>query len=282
MLAAATLEEYLARPVGRYLPGPTYVVWWLHPGLNGISFWGRPEAEHIRVVTSALEAEFRPEIRRHASVIDARCMDGVDPGAFDRLSGFVSDYREQLARGCVGQAVLRPSGLVGAVVAGFHAVLDTLYPVKVFPSLPPALDWLRVNEDASVFEALDGIRASAVGASPLVMAVRQRLQHRPGAATLKEVARALGLSSRDLQRQLCAAHTRFKTEQRAAQIHMAKTLLMETSYDVKRIAVEVGCSSSQHFSSLFRECVGETPSGWRGQRSAVFATSGHSSNARSL
>jgi AraC-like DNA-binding protein len=273
MRAAGSLDEYRARPIGSYLRGPTFVIWWLNTRLNGISFWGRPEAHHIGTVTSALESEFGPGVRRHASIIDARYMDGVDPGAFNGLAGYVFSRRVPLSRVHTGQAVLRPSGLVGAVVAGFHAVLDTIYPVKVFATVGPALDWLGVRDDASVLDELDDIRTRQLGTSPVVLALRDRLGQRPGAATVEGVARALGLSARDLQRQLRAANTRFRTEQHAAQIRLAKTLLLETNYDLKRIAIEVGCSSGQHFSALFRDSVGVSPSGWRAQRPAVFAAS---------
>jgi len=273
MRRAGGLEAYRKGPVGSYLSGPTYVIWWLHSGLNGISFWGRPEDHDIRVITSALDAEFDPGVARHASIIDARYMDGVDPGAFDRLARYVFAHREALSRVHTGQAILRPTGLVGAVVAGFHAVLDTIYPVKVFAHPGPALDWLGVSDDAAVLDELDGIRAQEVGVSPVVVALRERLAERPGKMTVDGAARALGLSSRELQRQLRASNTRFKTEQHVAQIRIAKTLLLETSHDLKRIAFEVGCSSGQHFSALFRESVGVTPSQWRAQRSAVLATS---------
>lgn len=273
MHAAGSLEEYRVRPVGTYLRGPTFIVWWLNPGLNGISFWGRPEAAHIATVIAAIESEFGPGLGRHASIIDARFMDGVDPGAFNRLSRYVAEHREPLSRLYSGQAVLRPSGLVGAVVAGFHAVLDTIYPVRVFASVGPALDWLGVRDDAEVLDELDEIRTREVAASPVVAALREHLGQRPGAVTVDSVARALGLSSRELQRQLRAANTRFKSEQRAAQIRLAKTLLLETDHDLKHIAVEVGCSSGQHFSVLFRDSVGAPPSVWRAQRPAVFAAS---------
>lgn len=273
MKEAGSIEEYRVHPVGTYLRGPTFVIWWLNSRLNGISFWGRPEAHHITIVTAALEEEFRPGVERHASIIDARYMDGVDPGAFNKLAGYVFSRREPLSRIHTAQAILRPSGLVGAVVAGFHAVLDTIYPVKVFATVGPALDWLGVREDAAVLDELDDIRTRELGTSPVVVALREHLRQRPGAATVDGAARALGLSARELQRQLRAVNTRFRTEQHAAQIRLAKTLLLETNHDLKRIAIEVGCSSGQHFSALFRDSVGVPPSGWRAQRPATFAAS---------
>lgn len=273
MRLARSLEEYRARPIGTYLTGPTFVVWWHNPQLNGISFWGRPEADHIQTVTAALQSEFGPGLNHHASIVDARYMDGVDPGAFYAMSCYVAQNRKSMCHCYTSQAILRPGGLVGAVVAGFHAVLDTMYPVKVFTSVEPALDWLGIPDAAQALDEVDQIRNRELGTSPVVAALRAHLMQRPGAVTVDGVARALGVSSRELQRQLQAANTRFKTEQHAAQVRLAKTLLLETNFDLKRIAIEVGCSSGQHFSALFRESVGVPPSLWRSQRPAVFATS---------
>lgn len=259
--------------MGTYLSGPTFAIWWHSPRLNGISFWGRPEAQHIHTITAALQAEFGPGLEPHASIVDARCMDGVDPAAFYAMSCYVAQNRKSMCHCYTSQAILRPSGLVGAVVAGFHAVLDTMYPVKVFTNVEPALEWLGIPAAAQALDEVNEIRTREIGTSPVVAALRGHLAQRPGAVTVDRAARAMGLSSRDLQRQLQAANTRFKTEQNAAQIRLAKTLLLETNFDLKRIAIEVGCSSGQHFSALFRESVGVPPGLWRRERPPVFAIS---------
>jgi len=273
MWPARSLEAYRTLPIGTYLSGPTFVVWWHSPQLNGIAFWGRPEAQHIRTVTAALQSEFGSGNEPPASIVDARYMDGVDPAAFYAMSSYIIQNRKSMCQCYRRQAIIRPSGLVGAVVAGFHAVLDTMYPVSVFTTVEPALEWLGTPGAERVLDELDEIRDRETGTSPVVAAVRKHIAQRPGAATVDGVARALGLSSRELQRQLRAANTRFKTERQAAQVRLAKTLLLETTYDLKRIAIEVGCSSGQHFSALFRDGVGVPPSVWRSQRPAELAAS---------
>ena len=40
-------------------------------------------------------------------------------------------------------------------------------------------------------------------------------------------------------------------------------LLLESDAKLTSVAVEVGCASLQHFSSLFRKLTGESPSAWR-------------------
>jgi transcriptional regulator GlxA family with amidase domain len=80
---------------------------------------------------------------------------------------------------------------------------------------------------------------------------------------LRDIAKAFRLSPRNLQRRLSEAHTTFQQEQNAARLRLAKTLLLETNYEVKRIAIEVGCASLQNFSALFHKSTGESPSQWR-------------------
>jgi AraC-like DNA-binding protein len=262
MRAAVNLDAYLSDPIGQYLCGPTYIVWWLNPSLNGIVFWGWPEEEHVRTITLALEAEMAPGVAEHASVIDARYIEVVGLGAFNTMSHYLRDRREQFSRLVKRQAVLRPDGLAGAAVAGFHAVLAPSYSFKVFTEPAAALEWLGVNSDTGVIDELDEVRSRATGDSPLVRSLRLHLERSLG-ATLNGAARALGSSPRDLQRKLREVHTRFKLEQSSARVRVAKLLLVETDYDVKRIGLEVGCASAQHFSILFREMVGESPSQWR-------------------
>jgi transcriptional regulator GlxA family with amidase domain len=88
----------------------------------------------------------------------------------------------------------------------------------------------------------------------------------PGALTLRAAAKAFGVSPRNLQRRLSEAHTTFQHEQNAARLRVAKTLLLETNYEVKRIAIEVGCASLQNFSALFHKSTGESPSHWRARQ----------------
>jgi AraC-like DNA-binding protein len=80
---------------------------------------------------------------------------------------------------------------------------------------------------------------------------------------LSEVARELGMSERTLQRRLKEAGTSFQAELNAVQVRMAQSLLRETDMKLTAVAVEVGCASLQHFSSLFRKLVGDSPSAWR-------------------
>jgi AraC-like DNA-binding protein len=80
---------------------------------------------------------------------------------------------------------------------------------------------------------------------------------------VKEAARALGLSDRTLQRRLREAGTSFQDELNGARIRAAQRLLLDSDMPITQIALEVGCASPQHFSTLFRRLAGASPSAWR-------------------
>ena len=261
-----TLEAYLERPIGSCLCGPSYAVWWRDPALKCTVFWDRPDEDDIGRITRALDAELERTVTPHASLVDARRVRAVDLGAFTALSQYLLRRREQFARFVARQALLRPEGLAGAAVAGFNAVLSPAYPVGVFAQTTEALQWLRVVDVAQVTRELEELCAMVTASSSVLVAMRAHLDRRLGATTVADAAFALGLSARQLQRRLREARTSFQQESAAARIRAAKTLLLETNYDVKRIAIEVGCASLQHLCMLFRKEVGETPSQWRAGR----------------
>jgi AraC-like DNA-binding protein len=260
---ADTLAAYLARPVGNCLLGPTYAVFWHSTDLNGIVFWERPEEDHVQRVTRALDAELAPGVVPHGSLIDARRVGAVDLGAFNALSQYVHGRREAFSRSVRRQALVRPEGLAGAAVAGFYAVLAPSFPVNVFTDPEAALAWLGVDDAQRVASEIDAVYAAATSSPWVVVTLRAYLDQRLGTSHLEEAARALDMSTRQLQRRLLDAGTSFQREERTARIRASKTLLLETNYDIKRIALEVGFASLQHFGAFFRKVTRETPSQWR-------------------
>ncbi|TFW56698.1 AraC family transcriptional regulator [Bradyrhizobium sp. MOS001] len=82
---------------------------------------------------------------------------------------------------------------------------------------------------------------------------------------LQDLAGAAGLS-----RMHFAAQFRLATGLRPREfvvqyrIEMARRLLAETNESVVDIALAVGFQSQSHFTTVFRQCVGETPRRWRG------------------
>jgi len=82
-------------------------------------------------------------------------------------------------------------------------------------------------------------------------------------ATLASAASSLAVSKRTLQRVLAEHGSSFRGELDAARVRVAQRLLRESSEAIARVAIEVGCSSPQQLSGLFRRVVGESPREWR-------------------
>ena len=266
MECVSSLQSYLARPVGRYFCGPSYIVWWKSARLNGIVLWGRPEEAELACITRALDAELAPGVLSHASLIDARRVWGVDAAAFNTLLRYVASRREPFSRLVLRQALLRPEGLVGAVIAGFYSVLTPSYPVQVFTDARSAIDWLEVPDEARTIDELDAIVERMCGSSSTVAQVRVVIEGSLSSATVERTADTMRLSTRSLQRRLREAGTSFRAELNLAQVRIAKALMLDSSLDLKRIAREVGCASPQNFSSLFKKLEGASPREWRFQR----------------
>ena len=259
---SASVDDYVADPIGRYVSGPTYLVWYKNASLSGMVFWGRPEPEHVASVIRAIDLDAVGGLR--ASLVDARGVESIARPAFDLLAHYVQSNTERLRHRLSAQALLRPGGLVGVTVAGFYRVLGHPHPVEVFTDPYQALTWLGAGDQSGVILEVDTLLAAAGSAASIVRAVQAHFLRNPSKhLSLDDVAARLGFSPRALQRELGKAKTSFRAEQNRAQVHHAKSLMLNTSYDIKQVVFEVGCSSPSGFNVVFRKVEGESPSAWR-------------------
>jgi AraC-like DNA-binding protein len=259
--AAADLADYRSDPVGAYLVARRTLVFCARADLWGFAIWGRPSAEDMQRLLGLLAIELGPPAEPHGSLVDARRLEASEPAAFGLLIGYVTENFAALARQVTRLAIVRPPGLAGATVAGFFAVQDAPYPVKVFTDAGKAAAWLGARAD--LVDELDAAVAVASGVDPLVGELRAWLEARLGSAALPAAARALRLSPRSLQRKLAESATTFQRELDAARVRVAQRLLVSKDATLTEVAYDVGCASPQHFSALFRRVVGEAPSRWR-------------------
>jgi AraC-like DNA-binding protein len=165
-------------------------------------------------------------------------------------------------------ALVRPSGLSGAMVAGIYQVVPRPYPVQLFDEMSAAVAWLGAHDplgatSAEIVEMVTALYEEAVHATPIVARLRTLLEATPSGVDLEAAAKALGTSERSLQRRLREAETGFSTELGAARVRVAQRLLLSGDAPLTDIALEVGCASLQHFGVLFRKVTGESPSAWR-------------------
>jgi len=258
--AAADPDDYRREPEGSYLTLPQALVFCARRTLWGFALWGRPSEADMRRLVPLLACELAPDAAPHASLIDARHLEAGDPRAFAVLTKYLRANWAAFETRVTRLALVRPPGLLGATVAGFYQVAGSPYPVRVFEDLAAATSWLRAGELARVLEAAI---ASASELSPTLLELRRWLDSHLADASLARAAKSVSRAARSLQRDLAVAGTSFQHELDAARVRLARRLLVESGSSLTEIAYDVGCASPQHFSTLFRRVVGQTPSAWR-------------------
>jgi AraC-like DNA-binding protein len=261
---AHSVESYIADPVGSYIKGRTFAVFWAHEDLNGLVFWGRPDESDVEIVTRALETELSPRVHPHASIVDLRHLEALDLWAFERLSSYWASRSDQLSRLVTRRALLVRDGAMAPSLMAFYSALSPDLRVHSFADPLAALNWIGVRR-MTVLGEIERLRGGTSTDSALLGAVRGRLDE-DSAIKLDDLARRVGISTRTLQRRLRDLGTSFQDEATSARLRLARRLLRETDHAIKWIAIECGCASLQHFSGFFREHEGMSPSRWRIER----------------
>lgn len=263
---ARTVDEWLAAPTGRWFAGRCFVTFCPAPELYGFALWGRPGRADIERLTRALLVELGPNAGPHRSLVDVRFVESVDGAAFEVLQRYVQTHHAALNQRVTSLALVRPAGLVGAVVAGFYAVLDSPYPTKDFGQLEEATRWLGVAP--AVGELVAALVAEQSGHSPLLVELHACLDALGPKTPMARVAKQLGLATRTLQRRLAEHRTSFAREVMAHRLRAARARMLETDEPLTAIAFDCGFASLQHFSAAFRKAEGTAPAQWRKARGA--------------
>lgn len=82
--------------------------------------------------------------------------------------------------------------------------------------------------------------------------------------TLEKLAQRLGLSSRQTERLLLEHYGRtFLQKKTEAKMSAASILLKDTSHSITDVALLLGYSSAEHFSTAFKRYYGTSPSAWK-------------------
>ena len=257
-MRAADPTDYVADPIGAYCALPRALVFCARDTLWGFALWGAPSEADTKRLVPLLARELADDVSPHASLIDVRRLDSADPRAFAVLARYLRTNFELFTTRVTRLALVRPPGLLGATVAGFYQVAGAPYPVRIFDELAPATQWLRAP---SLAKALDTALTGVSSTSPQLLALRKWLDAHLHDASLTRAAKAMSRSPRSLQRDL--AGTSFQAELDAARIRLAQRLIVESDSPFTEIAYDVGCSSPQHFSTLFRRVTGASPSEFR-------------------
>src|SRR5688572_15337807 len=231
---------------GRHQAGATWAHARARADLFAVVLWGRPNQEHMRALVRSLVAELGDEIPPHRSLVNASRVQSADLGAFAVLNAYVREHHALLSKQVTTLTLVRPSGVEGAVVAGFFQVLDASYPVELFEAAADGLAWLGV--DRALASELDELVSSASGSPPIVTSLRAYLIGHLTAG-IDDAAKSLSLSPRTLQRQLKLAGTTFQQELIATRLIEAERRMLDSDAPLTSIALDCGFATLQHFSA---------------------------------
>jgi len=265
LIVRANLADFAKSPVGSYLVGPSWVYAWPTEDLCVSALYGAPGPEDLEALAHLFELELRPPSKPHASLIDARRVEKVDPTSFGVLTRYVEEHREAMATLVKCLAIVRPDGFVGALAAGFYETVPPPYPVEAFADVESAIAWAGVPGVLApeLEETLASLVAGASELPDVVRDLRRAVEARLPDACIDEAASDMGVAVRTLQRRLGAAGTTFRRELAIVQLERAKHWLANTDAAITRISYEVGLSTPQHLSALFRRATGQTPTEYR-------------------
>lgn len=271
MRLASGLDDFLRAPRDACFEGRHFTFW----NLGSVSGWrvfGAPRREDGEQLVACIDTLYAPRAPRYFSLVDLRSLEAVDAVGFEVLRGYVEKIRSRMARRLVRQAVVKPTGLVGAMVAGFYVQLEPRHPVRVFESLRPAVRWLDPVDKPALRRLVAALEAPPPNGGLLADLVAWLREHRQR-PSFEGAAKTLGLSGRTLQRRLRDARTTFKDQVRQVRVELAQKLLRDTDWKLAAIAQEAGFDSSQRLATSFRRHLGVTPTEFRARfRSAVNVT----------
>jgi AraC-like DNA-binding protein len=263
MNAARSLTDLAGDPVGRYALGEGFLVWCATPALCGTALWGRLTCDTVLALTRAFD---RAGDAGHDApcdfVLDARHLEACDVPAFEAVTSALRPRAGELRRRIRCHALVRGPGVIGSAVAGCFASLELDVLARAFDQLEPALGW--IGADGPVAPRLEQLINEAMAGLPALERLRTWLATHTGRpCSMAEAARALGVSSRSLQRTLLRRGTCFRAEVAQARLALAQQLLHSTDLKIAAIASRVGMSSESSFIAFFREATQLSPAAWR-------------------
>lgn len=260
-----SLATFLRAPINACFVGEHLRFWHLG-GLVAWKLWGAVDANDGRALVKCMETGLAFPLRR--SLVDLRQLTSVDELGFRVLHAWVEANRERVAQGLVRQALIRPQGVVGAVVSGFYAELNPGHEVKTFASLEEGVRWLKVDRSLPMDALVGELDAPPEGAE-LLQRFSALFLEQSARATPRSIARALAMSVRTLQRRLREHGTSFHQQALVCRLTQARLLLATTDLKLSAIARESGFGSAQHLATVFKKELGVTPTGFRARRGAI-------------
>jgi transcriptional regulator GlxA family with amidase domain len=259
---ASALDEFLARPAGRYYAGRHFFVWCHDQTFTGSVLWGRPEESDTEQVVRIWQA-LHPSLPPFDVVTDGSRIESIDAAAFDVMLRYIRERVSLYTTMIKKQAIIHPRGLPGAAVAGLLPSIGMHYSWQLFGEPAAGFAWLERPDSEAVCAKVTALADRFAGTTELARVLEDALRADASQVTLPNVARKLQRSARSLQRDLQQSGTSFRAELDSARVSLARALLVDSDTKIESVARRVGCASAAHFATLFRRLTGETPGEYR-------------------
>jgi len=175
----------------------------------------------------------------------------------ETLLSWVAERRETFVKRIRVQIGVVSSTVAGVTLAGILPVLGETHDFRVMNDAKAAFEALS-PEGARLFEQVEAAVREAQAVPAELRALRDLLRARKGDVGLDDAARAIGSSSRSLQRTLQQQGTSFRDEVRDARFALASELLVQSDDKVSVIAMRLGLSETA-LTQLVKDKTGRTP-----------------------
>lgn len=212
MKPAASLDDFLARPVGRYVVGGHYLAWCANPTLCGSTLWGTVEEADLPALFRLWDLFRHIPSPRFSAVTDARYFEQFTPDLLAAVLGYlrarVDDFGERLDK----HAFLVATNTAGAAMIGTYAAAGMSHDWRIFDSSEACFAWLDPAAGPPIGRDLDRLIADARAQDPLLGALHRYLAATKDEPSLERFAATVGRSTRSLQRELTERGTNFRQE----------------------------------------------------------------------
>ncbi len=198
-------------------------------------------------------------------MVDGRALAAIDEDAWQLLEEEVAKVRPRAGGLFERQAVVVGPGVRGARTAALLPALGPGDSFRLFTDPNEAYRWVDPTDGPGAQALVDELVAS-IAMGSIEVAVRTWIGDHLRSGDLERCARALGLSSRSLQRKLGAAGLSFRSLLAEERSRAARALLLAGDAKVESVARAVGCSSSSQLGVLLRRAGLPAPSAMRARK----------------
>jgi AraC-like DNA-binding protein len=257
----AEYGDFFDSPVARYTVTGSSFVWCASPRLCGCLLWGQQSESETQSILQIFDQYDRHMGRTFDVIFDTRGVDRVDPRSLSALFSWLVSRREGLEHRIRLQASVIREGPIGFLLTGLLPVAGRTHPYRIFTDPEEAFRTIADDEGTSLCAEVEAT-AERIRGVPRELGLLRSLLAGRASTTLDEASRAVGMSSRSLQRMLTQHGTSFHREVTAARFALARELLGASDQKLAAISARVGISE-RSLTLLFRARTGLSPAEWR-------------------